>query len=98
MAATIEVVEVERHNDPASKTKLTATVRLGGVTVHGVRLIESQRGPFVSLPSRRREDGAGVTWQPIIELNDRLTGLVREALIQALRPDPTPPPPDDLPF
>jgi DNA-binding cell septation regulator SpoVG len=94
----IEVRDVVRGTDPASKVKLTATVILGGVLIRGVRLVESRRGAFVSLPSRRVDE----KWVDVVELSESLTSRVRLALLAALAPPVAgeeaawpPPPPDD---
>jgi DNA-binding cell septation regulator SpoVG len=89
----IDLRDVERSDDPASKVKLTATVVLGGVTVKFVKLIEGQRGPFVGMPARKVDE----EWIDVVELSDSLKSRVREVLIGALSRPPEVRD-DDLPF
>jgi DNA-binding cell septation regulator SpoVG len=89
----IEVRDVERSTDPASKVKLTATVVLGGVAVKFVKLIEGQRGSFVGLPARKIDE----EFVDVVELSDSLRGRVREALLVALT-QPVETSDDALPF
>jgi len=77
----IEVRDVVRGTDSASKVKLTATVVLGGVTIRFVRLVEGQRGAFVGMPSRKVGDNE---FMDVVELSDSLRSRVREALLAAL--------------
>jgi DNA-binding cell septation regulator SpoVG len=77
----VEIIEPVRTLEPGSKVRLTATVRLGGVTIYNVRLVEGRSGPFVGLPSRKVDDR---TWAPLVELSDSLRGRVLDALLAAL--------------
>jgi DNA-binding cell septation regulator SpoVG len=79
--AVVEVIDWHGTADPSSNIKLTATVRLGGVTVRNVRLMEGKRGTlWVSLPTHKVDD----EWEPLVLLTDRLRIAVLNALTDSL--------------
>ena len=92
--SAIEVRDVVRATDAESKVRLTATVVLGGVTIHYVKLIQGQRGVFVGMPSRKVDE----QYVDVVELSEGLRTRVREALQDALHATPAEEVPDDLPF
>lgn len=78
--AIIEVLDWAPPPDRNSKVRATAVVRLGGVTVRNVRLMEGQRGPWIALPTHKVDDA----WEPLVLLSDRLRIAVLAALTEAV--------------
>lgn len=49
-------------DDPASKTRAYASATIGGAfAVHGIRVVESDKGTFMAMPSRSYQDKDGNT-------------------------------------
>jgi hypothetical protein len=63
------------------------SVRIGGMTVHGVRVIDTGR-PFVALPQvpvRAKLDGSGAGWQSVVEASPSLMSRITAAVLAAWR-------------
>jgi stage V sporulation protein G len=76
----IEVARLYRF-DNGSSLKAFADVVIGEVLVKGVRIIEGQRGLFVTMPKSQGKDGK---WYPTVALVDKsmqseLQSIVLEA-------------------
>lgn len=76
----IEVARLYRM-DNGSSLKAFADVIIGEVLVKGVRVVEGDRGLFVTMPKSQSKDGK---WYPTVALVDKsmqgeLQGIVLEA-------------------
>ena len=81
------MIEVRRVNGSGS-LKAFATVRLGCITIHSCRIIQQADGdPWVALPqlpARRKIDGAGAGWAPVVEItNPTVLAALCEAVLAA---------------
>jgi DNA-binding cell septation regulator SpoVG len=84
MTAPITVVSI-KHMDGNGATKAFADVAIGGVTVHGVRVIDAGKGPFLGMPSSKGKDGK---WHDHVTLSKPLAEKVREIVLSAWRGQP----------
>lgn len=85
-------VHIDRINSyEGSKIKAFASVTVGGAfAVHGIKITESEKGLFVSMPSNSYKDGNGntkysdvfhaVTAEARNELNDKVMTAYEQAL------------------
>jgi DNA-binding cell septation regulator SpoVG len=83
------VLEVRRVNG-SSSLKAFAKVRLGCITIHSCRIIQQADGdPWVALPqlpARRKFDGSGAGWAPVVEItNPAVLAALRDAVLAAWR-------------
>ena len=95
-AAGIEIDNVQPATQ-AGTVLGTFSVRLGGVTIHGCRLVDGKRGRFIGWPSRRKPDTD--TWHPVVEVSDSLNQRVLaevEPIFNVTRPAAEAP--YDVPF
>ena len=71
MSSAIEVVSLHPCD---GDVRAFATIRLGGVTVHGTKIVQQpgQRA-WVAMPDRQwLNDGSKKRWSPTVELNEGL--------------------------
>jgi DNA-binding cell septation regulator SpoVG len=87
MSAAIEVLEV-RPVRGEGNLRAFVSIRLGAVVIHGCRVVQQpgQRA-WVALPqtpARKKADGSGAGWFPVIEIRRReLLDQVRDAILAA---------------
>ena len=77
-----------RRVNGSGSLKAFAKVRLGCITIHSCRIIQQADGdPWVALPqlpARRKVDGAGAGWAPVVEITNRaVLAALREAVLAA---------------
>jgi DNA-binding cell septation regulator SpoVG len=77
-------VLVENIEPGEGKVVAEFTAILGGVTIHGCRLVDGSRGRFVAMPSKRRRNTEPAEWLPVVELTDALRSRVHHAIEDAL--------------
>ena len=71
-----------------------ARVRIGPVTIAGIRVPESgwpggwRLVAMPQVPVRRRADGSGSGWMAVVELEPPAQELVRDAVLEALEAAP----------
>lgn len=86
-------VRIDRLNDyEGSSVKAFASANIGGAfAIHGIRVVDSQKGLFVSMPQNSYKDGNGNTKYSDIfhaitaEARNELNEKVKEAYEQALQ-------------
>lgn len=86
-------VRIDRLNDyEGSSVKAFASANIGGAfAIHGIRVVDSQKGLFVSMPQNSYKDGNGNTKYSDIfhavtaEARTELNGKVIDAYEQALQ-------------
>jgi stage V sporulation protein G len=83
MTAAITVTSIKRL-DGNGPTKAFADVAIGGITVHGVRVIDAGKGPFIAMPSSKGKDGK---WHDHVTLSKPLAEKVRAIVLSAWRGD-----------
>ena len=78
---------------PEGTCRATASVNINGCfAVRGVKVMESSRGLFVSMPSRKTQDGYKEICFPVTaEFRNQLYGAVMDAYHQALELAQAPP-------
>lgn len=82
-----------------TNVKAIASINIGGFAVHGFRIMESQKGLFIAMPSNSYKDGQGETqyvdiFHPITkesreELNEKLKNAYEQALENREKQDET---------
>lgn len=90
----IEILRAQPSTTPGA-VLATFDVRMGGVTVHGCRLVVGKRGRFVGWPSRRA--AGGEAWEPVVEVNESIAQRVL-ALAEAVLQVPDQTTSDEVPF
>lgn len=85
-------VRIDRLNDyEGSSVKAFASANIGGVfAIHGIRVVDSQKGLFVSMPQNSYKDGNGntkysdifhaVTADARTELNEKVIDAYEQAI------------------
>lgn len=85
-------VRIDRLNDyEGSSVKAFASANIGGVfAIHGIRVVDSQKGLFVSMPQNSYQDGNGntkysdifhaVTAEARTELNEKVIDAYEQAV------------------
>lgn len=85
-------VRIDRLNDyEGSSVKAFASANIGGAfAIHGIRVVDSQKGLFVSMPQNSYKDGSGntkysdifhaITAEARNELNEKVTEAYEKAL------------------
>lgn len=85
-------VRIDRLNNyEGSNVKAFASANIGGAfAIHGIRVVDSQKGLFVSMPQNSYKDGNGntkysdifhaVTAEARAELNEKVTEAYEQAL------------------
>lgn len=85
-------VRIDRLNDyEGSNVKAFASANIGGTfAIHGIKVVDSQKGLFVSMPSNSYTDAEGntkysdvfhaVTAEARIELNEKVMDAYEQAL------------------
>jgi hypothetical protein len=86
MAAPIEILELRRVSDCGS-VRAFVKLRVGGFTIHGCRVIrqDGQR-PWVArpqVPARKKADGSGGGWFPVLEATKELKRRIDDVVIEA---------------
>jgi hypothetical protein len=57
---------------PGSALRAFATVKLGPLTIHGLRIIwQPQKSPWVSLPQRETQQDGQRKYYPVVEIDNR---------------------------
>lgn len=86
----IEVLALHRHRGGGTLLA-TARVRIGPITISGIPILRSNHAegrPWLGWPQaplRRKADGSGSGWVPIVEITEpALREAVRRACIAAL--------------
>jgi DNA-binding cell septation regulator SpoVG len=87
MSAALEVLEVRRLTGEGS-LKAFAKVRLGCVVIHSCRIVQQDgQRAWVALPqtpARKKADGSGAGWFPVIEITNRtVMDQIRDAVLAA---------------
>lgn len=87
-------VRIDRLNDyEGSNIKAFASANIGGAfAIHGIRVVDSQKGMFVSMPQSSHKDGNGntkysdifhaVTAEARSELNEKVMDAYEQALAE----------------
>ena len=91
-ARKIEVLALQ-HLTGAGSVKPRVRVRLGGIVVHGVRVIQQpDKEAWVALPQiawRPKADGSAAGWVPVVEIQNRdLMARLTCAVIGAWKREP----------
>jgi DNA-binding cell septation regulator SpoVG len=86
VTAAIEVLEVQRIS--SGNLKAFAKVRIGAVIIHGCRIVQQPgQKAWVALPqtpARKKADGSGAGWFPVIEIISKdLKARVDAAILEA---------------
>jgi DNA-binding cell septation regulator SpoVG len=84
MTANITVISM-KYLDGDGPTKAFCDVAIGGITVYGVRVLESGKGPWISMPAAKGKDGK---WHDHVTLSKPLGQAVREVVLSAWRGHP----------
>lgn len=72
------------NNDPSSKIRADASITIGGMfAVHGLKVVDGQKGLFVSMPSRAYQTAEGET--QYAEYFHAVTSEARAAIGTAVR-------------
>ncbi|TAM61363.1 MAG: hypothetical protein EPN50_07035 [Chloroflexota bacterium] len=80
----VEILTLTPNEDPSSRVLCRATIRIAGVTIHRVALIEGRTdGIFVSPPARK----VGGTWIAAVGFSRELEVEIIEAMQLALGPE-----------
>lgn len=94
-------VRIDRLNDyEGSNIKAFASANIGGAfAIHGIRVVDSQKGLFVSMPQNSYKDGNGntkysdvfhaVTAEARTELNDKVMDAYEQAIQEQQQEDET---------
>lgn len=94
-------VRIDRLNDyEGSSIKAFASANIGGAfAIHGIRVVDSQKGLFVSMPQNSYKDGNGntkyidvfhaVTAEARTELNDKVMDAYEQAIQEQQQEDET---------
>ncbi|WP_434311191.1 SpoVG family protein [Hominifimenecus sp. rT4P-3] len=94
-------VRIDRLNDyEGSSVKAFASANIGGAfAIHGIRVVDSQKGLFVSMPQNSYKDGNGntkysdifhaITAEARNELNEKVTEAYEQALQEQQQQDET---------
>ncbi len=70
-------------DNPNTKIRAEASVNIGGAyTVHGLKVVDSDKGMFVSMPSRSYTDSSGET--KYAETFHPVTSEARQAIIKSV--------------
>ena len=70
-------------DNPKTKVRAEASVNIGGAyAVHGLRVVEGQKGMFVSMPQRQYTDSNGET--KYSDIFHAVTPEARQAIIQSV--------------
>lgn len=92
-------VRIDRLNDyEGSSIKVFASANIGGAfAIHGIRVVDSQKGLFVSMPQNSYKDGNGntkysdifhaITAEARNELNEKVTEAYEQALQEQQQQD-----------
>lgn len=92
-------VRIDRLNDyEGSSVKAFASANIGGAfAIHGIRVVDSQKGLFVAMPQNSYKDGNGntkysdifhaITAEARNELNEKVTGAYEQALQEQQQQD-----------
>ena len=92
-------VRIDRLNDyEGSSVKAFASANIGGAfAIHGIRVVDSQKGLFVSMPQNSYKDGNGntkysdifhaITAEARNELNEKVTEAYEQALQEQQQQD-----------
>lgn len=87
-------VRIDRLNDyEGSNIKAFASANIGGAfAIHGIRVVDSQKGMFVAMPQSSHKDGNGntkysdifhaVTAEARSELNEKVMNAYEQALAE----------------
>lgn len=87
-------VRIDRLNDyEGSNIKAFASANIGGAfAIHGIRVVDSQKGMFVAMPQSSHKDGSGntkysdifhaVTAEARNELNEKVMNAYEQALAE----------------
>lgn len=68
----IKVTIDKMMHDENSKTKAYASVETGGVVIHGVRVVDGEKGLFASMPQRAYTDNNGNTkYASVVQPNSK---------------------------
>ena len=94
-------IRIDRMMDREdSKVKAYASANIGGASaIHGIRVVDSQKGLFVSMPQNSYKDGNGntkysdvfhaVTAEARTELNDKVMDAYEQAIQEQQQEDET---------